>query len=140
MRATPGSSIADTNSKLAKEADGWDPKKYTVFSNKKVGWKCKKGHKWVAAVANRSRGSGCPTCAGRIVEVGVSDLKTTHPVLSSQSDGWNPKSFSRGSNKKVRWKCKKGHKWVARISDRVRGNGCPICAGRYPEKSRNPNK
>jgi hypothetical protein len=31
------------------------------------------------------------------------------------------------SDKKVWWKCKKGHEWQAIIGSRNRGNGCPVC-------------
>ena len=43
-----------------------------------------------------------------------------------------PSRLSFGSKKEVWWKCKKGHKWQARINSRVLGNGCPYCSGRYP--------
>lgn len=39
----------------------------------------------------------------------------------------------------VWWKCKKGHRWKAAISDRNRGNSCPKCAEErrvsFPEKA-----
>lgn len=34
-------------------------------------------------------------------------------------------NISYGSNKKVSWMDKCGHKWTAIIKNRVRGNGCP---------------
>ena len=34
------------------------------------------------------------------------------------------------SGRKVWWKCKEGHEWQSRISDRSRGNGCPYCSGK----------
>lgn len=40
-----------------------------------------------------------------------------------------PKDYGKSSGKKVYWICEKGHSWEARIADRVRGNGCPYCAG-----------
>ncbi len=41
------------------------PGKVTRCSNIKVWWMCDKGHEWEANIANRSRGRGCPYCAGR---------------------------------------------------------------------------
>ena len=38
-----------------------------------------------------------------------------------------PDYFSRGSNQKVWWRCKKGHSWQAQISNRCNGSGCPKC-------------
>lgn len=41
-----------------------------------------------------------------------------------------PETVSHGSNRMIRWRCQKGHRWQAKISDRVRGVGCPYCTGR----------
>jgi len=41
-----------------------------------------------------------------------------------------PEMFTGGSHKDVWWKCKRGHSWQARISNRVYGKqGCPYCSG-----------
>lgn len=42
----------------------------------------------------------------------------------------SPENTTIHSNKKVWWMCKNGHKWVAMVNDRSRGNGCPYCSGR----------
>ena len=44
----------------------------------------------------------------------------------------NPNEYARCSGKSVFWICLRGHSWTARIADRVRGNGCPYCAGKRP--------
>jgi hypothetical protein len=121
--------LATTNPELAAQADGWDPTTFVVFSNRKVTWKCSKNHKWLAVIASRSTGSGCPYCSGLFVEQGVSDLATTNPELAAQAFGWDPTTLSAFSNKKVRWECKLQHNWEASVSDRSNGNGCPICSG-----------
>lgn len=42
------------------------------------------------------------------------------------------------SHSKVNWVCNAcGHRWVATISDRVRGNGCPACSRRVATKGKN---
>ncbi len=56
-------SLAETHPELAAQADGWDPTTLTALSNKRTKWICVEGHKWLSVVANRSRGSGCPSCA-----------------------------------------------------------------------------
>jgi len=50
-------------------ASEWDyeqnekgPLEYTLHSGKKVYWRCSKGHKWRATIADRSGGTGCPCC------------------------------------------------------------------------------
>lgn len=42
----------------------------------------------------------------------------------------DPESVSSMSNKKFFWKCEKGHEWIAVVSDRSRGTGCPVCSNR----------
>ena len=46
---------------------GLDPRELTHGSGKKVWWKCSKGHEWKAACCSRTRGNGCPYCAGKKV-------------------------------------------------------------------------
>jgi hypothetical protein len=55
--------LATVNPTLASEAHGWDPTSLTSKSNKKVGWICSSGHEWKTNVANRTYGTGCPSCA-----------------------------------------------------------------------------
>lgn len=112
--------------------NGLAPVDVTPGSNKKVWWKCEKGHEWQAMVCHRFKGSGCPYCAGNKVLKGFNDLQTVNPTLSSE---WNyeknigllPEDVAPNSNKKVWWKCEKGHEWQAIICNRNRGNSCPIC-------------
>ena len=55
--------LLSTHPEIAMEADGWDPRTVMAGSNKKVKWKCSNEHSWQATLNDRSRGSGCPTCA-----------------------------------------------------------------------------
>lgn len=124
--------LSKTHPKLAKEADGWDPKTIASGSHRKLSWKCKKGHKWDAIVKNRtSQEQGCPYCSGKRVLQGVNDLATFFPELSRQADGWNPEEVHKSSNKSLLWRCNKGHVWKASVSNRsLRGDGCPFCSGK----------
>ena len=118
------------------------PENFTANSNKKVWWKCSKGHEWLATIANRNDGYGCPYCSGRYAVKGEDDLLTVNPTLAKE---WNyekngnlkPENFTEKSGQKVWWKCGKGHEWQARIADRNRGRGCPYCSGRYAIKGEN---
>jgi hypothetical protein len=59
-----------------------------------------------------------------------SPLSKTHPKLAKEADGWDPSNFTAGSNKLMKWKCKKGHIWETRIEHRTSGSNCPYCYGR----------
>lgn len=108
------------------------PSQLSFGSNRKVWWACTRGHEWQATVNNRSKGKGCPYCAGKKVLKGYNDLSTTNPDLASEwnyekNDSLKPDSFTSNSNKKIWWKCKKGHEWQATVANRNSGRGCPVC-------------
>ena len=102
-------------------------------SNKKVWWKCEKGHEWEAVVSSRYNGAGCPYCSGRKALEGYNDLITLNPSFIEEWDydknmNINPSKLTTMSNKKVWWKCSKcGFEWETSIAHRSRGRGCPEC-------------
>ena len=121
--------LVTTHPNIAKEACGWDPRTVTQGSGLKKNWKCNLGHEWLARVEARVNGRGCIYCSNWAVLPGFNDLETTHPELSIQANGWDPKTVIGGSSRKVRWKCSLGHEWTSIIYTRKRGVGCPICSG-----------
>ena len=61
---------------------------------------------------------------------GENDLATLFPEIAKEADGWDPTTITKGSTKKLPWKCDKGHKWEATPNVRTfQGTGCPFCAG-----------
>ena len=134
--------FSTTHSQLAEE---WSERNYPLKpdminakSRKNVWWKCKKcGYEWKAVVYSRVKGSECPVCADRAVLSGHNDLATTDPHLLAEWDYEKnkavlPTEISRGSMKKVWWKCSLGHSWRGRISDRtIEQKGCKICEEEY---------
>lgn len=111
------------------------PKDVIAGSNKSYYWICDKGHSYKASVSSRLRGRNCPYCAGKKVLIGFNDLLTTEPQLATEwhtalNGELKPTDVTRGSDKKVWWKCSKNpqHEWQAIISSRANGNGCPECA------------
>lgn len=122
--------LATTNPTLAKQAHGWDPETVSSGSGRKLKWLCDEGHVYVAPVRQRTGGTGCAVCANKTVLVGFNDLATTHPLLASEADGWNPDTKVAGSNEKMPWKCAEGHQWSAVIASRSSGGrNCPYCSG-----------
>ena len=118
------------------------PKDVIVGSNKKVWWKCSKGHEWLALISHRNSGRGCPYCANKKVLQGYNDLTTINPKLAKEwnydkNDNLLPEDFTVGSDKIVWWKCSKGHEWQNQIYSRNKGIGCPYCSGRYVIKGKN---
>lgn len=109
------------------------PEKFTSSSNKKVWWKCSVcEYEWQAKISLRQAGRGCPCCSNRTVVKGKNDLATTNPELAKE---WHPTKngtltpfdVTRGSGKKVWWKCPKEHEYKTSVLHRGHGTNCPIC-------------
>ena len=108
------------------------PDDITFGSNKKVWWKGACGHEWQTSVKARSNGEKCPICSGARVIEGINDLSTLKPGLApewSEKNEIKPTEVSIGSHKKVIWKCKLGHEWIATVKSRtINKTGCPYCS------------
>ena len=119
-------------------------------SHKKFKWKCSVGHEWFSRVYNRTHHAGCPYCynANRSEISSKANLSEENSLntwcLTNGSFGERLKSewtglcedgkqyiipqVARASNKKFKWRCSRGHDWLARVSDRTSNNsGCPYC-------------
>ena len=123
--------------------DQWDternvaatPRTVSYGSQRKMWWRCEKGHSWQAPVYSRSGGAGCPYCTGRRVGQG-NDLASLYPALAAQWDlrknaPRKPSDVLAGSHSPAWWLCEKGHSWQASVNSRLSGCGCPVCAGRF---------
>ncbi|MBQ2118039.1 MAG: zinc-ribbon domain-containing protein [Clostridia bacterium] len=110
------------------------PEAISYGSQKKVWWICKHGHEWQSGPWSRYCGSGCPYCAGRLPISGETDLVTLYPDLvkewhPTKNAPLTPEQITKGSHKKVWWKCANGHEWQATVKSRTLGGcGCPECA------------
>jgi len=120
-----------------------NPCQVSCGSAKKIWWQCSKcGHEWQARVYTRKSDSGCPLCSGRFVPENKR-LWKTHPELSAEWDfdkngSLTPKNISKGSSKKIWWKCKNGHEWEATPNVRTFQNtGCPYCNSSRLSKENN---
>lgn len=117
----------------------------TKASSKRAKWRCAKGHEWFSTISNRTnKKSSCPYCSGKMTS-NENSLKNW--CLSNGSFGekliseWvgidetgnsvEITEVTKASNKKVKWKCSKGHEWFTTINSRTKQkSGCPYCSGR----------
>ena len=82
------------------------PSNVTAGSNRRVWWRCEKGHSYRAVIAQRvQRGDGCPYCANRKVLPGFNDLATAAPLVAKQwhetlKGALTPEMVTAGSQKK----------------------------------------
>lgn len=130
-----------SSSKLIKE---WNydkngdlsPKMISLGSDKKVWWKCSRGHEWQAAVSSRTgkQKCGCPYCTGQKVLSGENDLQTLYPKIAKEWDYEKnikkPNQIRPMDNRKYWWLCSKcGESYQSTPNHRVgRNSGCPKCA------------
>jgi hypothetical protein len=107
----------------------------TSGSSRTLWWICEDGHEYDATVNSRTlRDYGCPFCAGKR-PCKDNSLATLYPKIAKElhptkNGNVTAHDVTRGSNKKVRWKCNQGHEYDATIASRVNGTGCPFCAGK----------
>jgi len=106
------------------------PEELPPGSRRKIWWRCRKGHDWKATVYSRTKGDRCPQClkeslvkASPIEGTGL--IKEWHPTRNL---GLNPRSLT-SEHKMVWWLCKLGHEWKDTVKSRLKGEGCPHCAG-----------
>lgn len=116
-----------------------DPRELLPRSAHRAWWRCSCGHRWQAQVAARVRGSGCKKCVmSSRVFAPPATLASSEPEVAAQ---WHPTrngvltphDVTRGSNRRVWWKCPEGdeHEWATQVAARTRKNpsSCPFCMG-----------
>ena len=120
------------------------PEMITAHNNKRIWWRCERGHSWQTSVDNRAKGKGCPHCSGRIITSGSNDFSSLHPAIAAEWDyernTISPDSIGGKSAVYAWWRCQMcGYSWRASVSNRVAGTGCPKCARRthssFPEQA-----
>lgn len=142
--------LNDLESTMPEIAGEWDlenngdilPGMVARTSARSYWWKCPKGHRYRSSPGSRARGCGCLYCAGKKVLKGFNDFQSRHPELMPEWDwdrnaGKHPDEIVCNHHKKVWWKDSLGHSWKATTSDRIKGSGCPYCAGRLVLKGFN---
>ncbi|MBK8579606.1 MAG: hypothetical protein IPN78_15715 [Candidatus Accumulibacter sp.] len=87
-----------------------------------------KGHEWAAIPENVKAGHWCLICGNK--KQGRQKAKTIEAMrLLAQGRGGECLSSEYINNKtKLKWKCAKGHEWLAQPSDIQQGQWCPRCA------------
>ena len=97
-------------------------------SNRRVWWKCEKGHAYCAVIAHRAQsGSGCPYCTNRKVLAGFNDLATLEPAVAKE---WHPTLNGALTPEMVT----AGKAAIYPRTGKQRC-GCPVCAGRTRAKT-----
>jgi len=123
------------------------PAEVVAGSARRFWWACPMGrdHKWQAPGFRRVAGSGCPFCDGKSVSVTNSlgnyeDLaRQLHPTKNGQV---TPSELVAGTMRNLWWLCPVApdHEWQATGANRLKGTGCPACAGQKASVTNNVAK
>ncbi|MCO0601167.1 zinc-ribbon domain-containing protein [Peribacillus butanolivorans] len=138
--------LAITHPHIAKE---WHPTKngevtpFEVTKGKRlrVWWKANCGHEWEAYIYSRTRGNaGCPFCNGKKTDP-LKSIQHTHPSVATywhpvKNKKLKPSEILPNSNKKVWWRCPKGHEWQTMVVAQTnkKNEVCPACAKQTPSE------
>jgi hypothetical protein len=125
---------------LEEGCEEYTPEMITPLSNYAVLWKCLDcSHTWTARISDRSLGSGCPACWGRVVS-DKNRLSLHYPELINEwhpikNGDLTPNEVTYSSHKEIWWICKHGHEWSTPVHSRtIMKSNCPECAESKGEK------
>lgn len=138
----PKCSLAHLRPDIAKD---WHPTRngalsstmFSAASGYVAWWQCERRHAWKAAINNRTtRNTGCPFCSGRAATA-ENNLGNGNTILTDEWDNEKngavtPSDVTPKSNRKVWWRCGRGHSYQSSIKNRANGRGCPYCAHKLP--------
>lgn len=110
--------------KLVKQKGGKCLSKKYVDNKTKMKWQCKEGHKWNTPYRDiKNRGDWCRKCDINSRKNTIQDAKK----LARKNNGiCLSKKYTNGITK-MRWQCKKGHKWDSIYHSINMGSWCPKC-------------
>lgn len=110
------------------------PEMVTLGTGQRFYWKCRICHRSYLNWPSRIAGGSVCAKHRNLLKKGENDLVTKHPELLRYWDydknDIDPSQIYGGGERVVYWKCEKGHSYTKPILKRIRGEGCPICAGK----------
>lgn len=110
---------------------GIDKSKITVGSSRiLINWKCHKcGFEWKQKVINRVKfKTECKVCSNTDNLLRISDPELFSEVDFEKNKNVDLSVLTKGTSKKIWWKCKNGHSWSQSVDTRVKlGSSCKEC-------------
>ena len=89
----------------------------------KMRWRCAKGHEWESQGQNVRRGKWCLHCSGKMRK----SIEEMDAIARSRGGSCLSRRYKNMSTK-LRWRCERGHRWMARPHLVKLGQWCPKCA------------
>ncbi len=110
------------------------PEMVTLGTGHRYYWKCKICNRsYLAYPSAIAKGSVCSKHRN-LLKPGINDFETKYPELLKywdyEKNTLKPSEVYGGGEKIINWKCEKGHSYSKMILKMIRGERCPICAGK----------
>lgn len=98
-------------------------------------FKCRNNHEWNTNWKNINKGSWCPVCSVKKGNDHHNFLNIQDMSALAKVRGGECLSVTyKGAHSKLEWKCKFGHKWIAKPNNIKNGTWCPICSSGTGER------
>jgi hypothetical protein len=95
-------------------------------------WRCRDGHEWRATSGEIVKGHWCPECARWAAysraQLSIEDMRET----AAQRGGTCVSKVYHGNKVRLKWRCARGHEWMAHPNRIRQGSWCPVCAHSIP--------
>ena len=114
--------------KIARERGGECLSDEYVGAAIKLRWRCANGHEWSAPPAAISEGHWCRRCGWQLP---YSRARLTIEIMRETAAERGGKCLSdtyHGNKVPLRWRCARGHTWMAHPNRVRQGAWCPSCA------------
>jgi len=100
---------------------------FYVDNNTKLRWRCSEGHEWESVPGSIKMGTWCPQCGdARAAKKRSRSIDDMRQYAASHGGECLSRSY-QNSKSRLRWRCVKGHEWVAQANHVVTGHWCPKC-------------
>lgn len=95
--------------------------------DKELLWRCVKGHTWWAAPLKVMKGYWCPMCTRKFQpRYSIADMER----IAKKKGGKCLSDIYVNKKTKLKWQCKKGHRWETPYNSIRQGNWCIVCSGK----------
>ena len=108
--------------KIAIERNGICLSNIYINCSIKIKWRCVYGHEWFATPNSVKYGSWCPICNNTLLSIEEMQL------IAKEKGGECLSNEYINSHTKLKWRCNKGHEWLAVPYPIKNGIWCPNCS------------
>lgn len=95
-------------------------------------WRCREGHEWSADPGTIVQGSWCPECRWH---ASYSRARLSIEIMrevAAERGGACLSPDYHGVHVRLKWRCARGHKWIALPTFIRQGKWCPVCSHSAP--------